>query len=145
MSETKEVNQQTGISITAEQLKEIIATAIAAGKAPNAVEQAQIDREDRESKVRNDFRLKQADSVKEEAANKKWQKENCSHEHPTGQSHGVWVQEKVGNGYILCQMCQGIVRPGITPANYKGTAIYNNQLFNRLFQKLQSTAGDIIL
>lgn len=146
MSETKEVKQEAGIGLTAEQLKDILAAAIAAGKAPNAVEQAKLDQEAAQMRQANEGRLRNAESIKEQAESKlRLQKEICSHEHATGQSHGVFIQEKNGYGYILCQLCQGIIRPGVAPTNYKGTAIYNNQLFNRLFQKLQATAGDIIL
>lgn len=39
-------------------------------------------------------------------------------------------------GYILCQKCQAIVRPGNPPKGYKGNHIYNTVLFNQLFQKV---------
>jgi hypothetical protein len=139
---------QESTGITASDLKEILRQqseenakmlreTIAAVKAPTAVEQQQLDAAAKERQDKQDARLQNSTSLLEEIANKKALHETCAHRsgNPV-HSHCVWIQEKVGPGYILCQLNQCIIRPGSAPSpNYKGTVVYDHALFNRLFQE----------
>lgn len=129
-------NQNKSIALTADDLKEIIATAIAAAKAPNAVEQDKLDRLKQEIILANQNREKLGKQVLQDIANKRLTQMLCSHEHRNGDSHGVYIMEKNSPGYILCQMCQGKVRPGQAPDKYAGVDIFSTPLFNKMFQKL---------
>jgi hypothetical protein len=133
-------NSNNNINITKEDLKELITSAVAAAvaavKAPTAEEQRVLDAEKKRIETDQANRLKTADSVKQDIANKKWTHLNCSHEHKNGDTHCVYVAERVGPGYLLCQKNQCIIRPGTPSKNYKGTVVYNTDLFNKIFQKL---------
>lgn len=69
----------------------------------------------------------------------------CSHEHKKkegGGTHAVWVKDEDprSHGYIYCQKCQAQVRPGEydakgLPHQRDRRAIYDTELFNRLFQE----------
>jgi hypothetical protein len=69
----------------------------------------------------------------------------CSHEHKKkegGGTHAVWIKDEDprSNGYIYCQKCQAQVRPGEfdptgLPHQRDRRAIYDTELFNRLFQE----------
>jgi len=131
--DTETPKNNTGLS--AEQLETLLTKVIAAVKAPTTLEQSKIDAEEVTKKAALENRLKLAESVKTEMANKRYVQSVCSHEHATGQSHCVWIQEKVGPGYILCQKNQCIIRSGSPSANYRGTVIYDTAQFNSLFQK----------
>lgn len=124
------------VTISKEDLKEIIATAIAAAKAPNVVEQQKFDEQQRQ--IDEDRRQREilSQSVLADLEQKRQLQQICSHEHKNGDSHCVFIQEPKGPGYILCQKNQCKIRPGQKPANYKGNDIYDSALFNRLFQKL---------
>ena len=77
-------------------------------------------------------------------------KRTCRHQHPKGDTHCVWIQERSGPGYILCQMNQCIIRPEPAPkvshgrgpdgkeiwVDYDGDDIYDTNEFNRLWQTL---------
>ena len=141
MSEKQETKQ---LSLTAEDLQNIIKTAIEAGKAPNAVEQRKIDQQERQIKADQEARLKLSEGVKQIAADKRATQLVCSHEHNTApyDTHCVYVMEKDTPGYFLCQKNQCIIRPEPQPAKYKGTAIFDTNLFNKLFQK-QRSSGEI--
>jgi hypothetical protein len=68
----------------------------------------------------------------------------CTHSHPQregGGTHCAWVKEEDPRspGYIYCQFCQGRIRPGNYDEKGLGfqkdrSAIYDHELFNKLFQ-----------
>jgi hypothetical protein len=137
-----EVEKKNGsVSITAEDLKEIIATAIAAAKAPNAIEQAQLDRSKAKAEQDNQTRLETAAQVKQEMQNQAFHKQTCQHEggkpkHP----HTVFVSDEIG-GYVLCQACRAVIRPENQLVHFpkdiqqkRLDIIFNTALFNRVFQ-----------
>lgn len=136
--------QATNTGVSADQLKEILSTVIAAVKAPSVLEQRQIDAEERRVKEDQENRLKVSKDVLFDIEQKRAVQLICSHEHPDGTSHGVWIQERTGPGYILCQYNQCKVRPGVAPAGFKGTDIYDTALFNRMFQKLPGSNTDMM-
>lgn len=145
MTQDKET-PNSNISITKDDLKEIVGAAvvaaIAAAKAPTEIEQKQLDAEQTRLKAAQTSRKQLSKGVLEEIENKRFIHSTCSHEHKNGNTHCVYVQEKVGPGYLLCQLHQCIIRPGSASPNYKGVVIYNTEMFNRIFQKTTS-AGEI--
>jgi hypothetical protein len=137
-------NKETGTGLTAEQLETILARVIAAVKAPTAAEQVKLEQDAARVAIDQANRLKVSGEVKQTRENKRLTQQMCSHEHSNGQTHCVWVQEPKGPGYLLCQLNQCIIRPGVASPNYKGSVIYSNELYNKIFQKLQTSMGDII-
>lgn len=132
------------INITADDLKTIIATAVA-----TAIEEARkpdppTAQEIASQQMAQQHRADNAASVVAEIKNKKNMQMICAHEHSKregGGTHCVWVREEDPRspGYILCQKCQGQVRPGEydpegLPFQRNSRAIYDTELFNRLFQ-----------
>src|SRR5690348_9691198 len=81
-------------------------------KKPTEIEQAQIDTQKREIEAQQKQRASNADSVRAEIETKRQIKRICTHEHPNGDTHCVWIQEKSGPGYLLCQKNQCKIRPG---------------------------------
>lgn len=150
MSQDKETpnSNNAAVSITKQDLADIVSAAvtaaIAAAKKPSELEQAKLDAEQKRIESDQANRLKVSADVRLEMSNKKRKHQMCSHEHADGHTHCVWIQERVGPGYLLCQKNQCIIRPGVASENYKGTVIYSNELYNKIFQKLQSGSGDII-
>jgi len=143
------------LTLTKNDLKEIVSAAVAASQAsvveairelrkPSELEQARIDAETRDMKAKNDERLTNAASVRATMETKRAIHRACTHEHPNGDSHCTWVQEKAGPGYLICQKNQCIIRPGQPPANYNGDDIYDSPMFSRIFQKLNTSGADII-
>ena len=130
------------MEITKQELAELVATAIAAAKAPNAVEQSKLDAEARALKEAQAARLALSESVQDGIRQKRMTQRICSHEHKNGDSHMVYIQEAGGPGYLLCQKNQCKVRPGFAPDSYVGDDIYDTDLFNRCFQKI-ATTGEI--
>ena len=124
----------------AQMLKDVIAEM----KKPNVIEQKQLD--DLAAKVRsdNENRKSLSGSVKAMIMGKRATQQICSHKHPDGNTHCVYIQEARGSGYILCQKNQCILRPGVAPANYGGNDIYDTKLFNDTLQTLQASQGDIV-
>jgi hypothetical protein len=110
-------------------------TAIAAAKEPSALEQKKLDADALRIEGEQAARLRLSTEVKAEAQAKHARQRLCSHEHANGDSHVVYVQERKGPGYMLCQKNQCIIRPGVAPEGYTGNVIYDTNQFNRLFQK----------
>jgi hypothetical protein len=64
---------------------------------------------------------------------------NCSHKRRDGTCRAVFVPN--GN-YLLCQKCQGIVRPALVkgePESHILGTMYDTRLFNELFQMTTNT------
>lgn len=115
------------VTITVDDMKELITSAVTAAvqaaKQPSVVEQAELDRHQREVEARQEERLANAVIQKQQIAEKQSFQSICSHKHSQlegGQSHCVYI----ANGdYIICQNCQKITRRS------------EPELFNRLFQE----------
>jgi hypothetical protein len=130
------------ISITKQDLAEIVSAAIAAAKAPNVIEQQKLDAQAAVIKQQQEYRKTIGASVREDMENRRQIQQICSHEHPNGASRSVYVMEKTGAGYMLCLKNQCKVRPEPKPAKPDFGCVYDTALFNRLFQKSQN-AGEI--
>lgn len=118
----------------AEQTKELITEL----RKPTVMEQKQLDKEAAEILAKNEERKANAEGMKAKREADRWTKRHCSHLHPNGNTHCIYIQEKTGPGYILCQRNQCIIRPEPAPANYDGDDVYDTAMFNRLFQSLPS-------
>lgn len=128
------------VNLTKKDLADIVSSAVtAAVKAanePTSIEKRKIDKENR------DFEQEQKDRAEigmQAVAQKEQQRaiqRMCSHEHKNGDSHCVYIIEKNGPGYILCQKNQCKIRPEPRPEKNADDAIYDTALFNKVFQKL---------
>lgn len=119
----------------AEDMKAIIAEM----KKPSVVEQIALDKQAAEIAARQKERLDNAAAIKQLMAEKAFQKRTCTHVHAkTNDSHCVYIMEKRGPGYLLCQACQAVIRPGEPPEGNDTDYIYDTALFNRLFQGIPS-------
>ncbi len=133
---------EESLNLTKSDLAELISTAVtaavAAAKQPNVIEQAKLDREMKGIIEANAERMENSKGQLELIAAKKWTHETCTHKHKDGNSHCVYVMEKNGPGYILCQKNQCKIRPGEQPEKGKGDpdAIYDTRLFNQVMQEL---------
>lgn len=130
------------LSITAEDLKGIVAAAVATAitearkpDPPTAEQVAAVQ-------MAQEHRADMAADVTRTRENKIAIQRICSHEHSNregGGTHCVWVKEEdpASPGYIYCQKCEAKVRP---QGGYEGTkkadrtALYDTLLFNKLFQ-----------
>jgi hypothetical protein len=97
-------------------------------------------------------RRNNADNVIKQMEAKRQMQERCTHEHSKktgGHSHCVLVKEQDPNvrdltGYILCQYCNARIRPDYEHLKkLDQTAIFDTNLFNRLFQDVNES-GDIL-
>ncbi len=134
-------NQNQQVNLTAADLQKLITTAIAAAKEPNeleklALEEKRAEREAQRAQIEQDQKMR-ADTARQQMdiiANKRAAQKICTHKHrKSGDTHCVFISDELG-GYILCQKCQAIIRPGEEPKRNSIGAIYDTALFNQLFQ-----------
>lgn len=88
-----------------------------------------------------------ADVVATIANQTDFQRNMCTHKHNTGQSHVMLVKASLtggvpnGQDYLLCQFCRVKVYPEV-PENLRkdqtASAVYDNRLYNQLFQSIQT-------
>jgi len=137
MSEQK---KEETVALTGAALKDILRTVIEETKKPSVLEQQKLDAEARELAARQEERKESGAAQREEQAQKKYYREKvCQHRGgKPDHSYAVFVHDDIG-GYVLCQHCQGVVRPEQQrvhfPKNYQGAAIFDTALFNRLWQQ----------
>lgn len=127
------------VAITASDLRDILMSVIQEARKPVITE-----KELREIAQLQEERKQNAANVKLERENRMNLRKNCSHFRRDGTCRAVYVK---GSGpdsgnFMICQFCQGIIMPGVAPAKYDGEYIYDNALFNNLFQA--AGAADII-
>jgi hypothetical protein len=139
MSEEKGISKQDLkdiLAAVAVQNSEMLKDVISELKKPNVVEQKELDRLAQELADRNQERKDNSAGIIQLTEQKRAIQSICSHKHKDGNSHCVQISERQGPGYILCQKNQCKIRPGIAPDGYNGTDIYDNRLYNQLFQEL---------
>lgn len=128
------MSEEKGLTLTAKQLQELVATAVSAAvaeaKKPFVSEQDQ-KRMEQDQQTRKET----ADNILRGIEQRKHMQRMCTHtRREDGKTRAVYVE----NGtFMICQACQAIIRPGVAPANDRGTDIYDDQLFYRLFQMAQ--------
>jgi hypothetical protein len=148
MPEEKKDQKEQSISIST--LKEILAEQARVNqentqklieelRKPTVLEQKKLEAEAKALADANQERADNATAMLLKITTKRTEQAICSHKHRNGHSHCVYIMEKAPSpGYILCQLNQCKIRPGVAPVDYKGTDIYDTALFNRLFQELPS-------
>jgi hypothetical protein len=135
---------QPQVNFTAEDIQNLITAAIAAAKEPSELEKITIEEKRAEQEVRR-VQIQQEQQTRAETArqqiqiieNKRAGQKICTHKHKKGETHCVFITDDLG-GYIICQKCQAIIRPGVEPAKNNVGAIYDTVLFNQLFQDCSS-------
>ena len=98
------------------------------------------------------YRKETAQAVIEKKKNDRWfQEHGCSHEHSKqagGGTHCVHVHDNDhpgSAGYIICQLCQGRVRPDDPKwRKLDPDAIFDTALFNKLFQDCAQIQGEML-
>ena len=124
----------TGLTI--EQLTAIIAEL----RKPALPTEAQSKKLDQEQQMRQQTAETDAEV---RAANARAQK-MCTHVRRDGTARTVFVKphgryEPIG--YLICQKCRAIIRPEHAKRGSAIPTIYNNELFNRLFQMTSGTSA----
>ena len=146
------MSESAGITLTREDLANIIGVAVSAAvqeankpKPPTAQEIAEI-------RQAQEHRRDTAENYLQQKANQRNFQENiCSHEHTKaagGGTHCVFVRDNdhPGDpGYILCQNCQGRIRPDTEKwRQLDPNAIFDTGAFNKFFQDCAQGQGEII-
>ena len=128
--------KEQAVTMSPADLQQLIAAAVGAAVA-EAKKPVITEKDKRDLEMAQQSRQEQSELVKKIAADKMRRQKICSHMRRDGSTRGVYVEN--GN-FIVCLGCQGIIRPGTAPENYKGSDIHDTDLFNRLFQ-LTSDSG----
>lgn len=133
------------LEIIVELNKEVIGSAIAAAISEARKPLPPTEAEIRDLELRQQARASNAAGVIAQMENKRTVQRICSHEHKRkegGGTHGVWIRDEDPRspGYIYCQKCEANIRPGNYDANglpfqRDRRAIYDTELFNRMFQE----------
>jgi hypothetical protein len=140
------------ISLTAEDLKGIVASAVTAAvqevNKPKPLTEAQLA----ELKQAQQHRLDTAEDYKRQRVNKRWfQEHGCVHEHAKKAGGGTHCVHVIDNdhpadpGYIYCQNCEGKFRPDTEKwRKLDPTAIFDTAIFNKLFQDCAQSQGEML-
>lgn len=139
-------------TFTKQDMKEIVAAAVAAAIAESNKPKPPSERELAELKQAQEQRRETAEGVKQKKANDRHFQENiCTHEHTKaagGGTHAVHVRDNDhpgSPGFILCQNCQGRFRPDTELfRKLDPDAIFDTPRFNKLFQDCAQGQGEII-
>jgi hypothetical protein len=135
---------QESLNLTPKDLQAMIAAAVTAAIQESRKPAPPTDQEVAQLKMKQEHRLRTANEVIRTEENKRANQRICSHEHNNGDTHCVWVREEnpASPGFILCQRQQCRIRPGDLTKDYEQPAflrdrgaIYDTNLFNKLFQK----------
>jgi hypothetical protein len=153
MAEIKNVTAPTlslDAQTLAEMIKTAVATAVTEARKPTELELEELearkelrDVEKRKVEADNQSRMETAHQQKKMMEDRRRAQRLCLHEggRPV-HSYAVFVNDPLG-GYVLCQGCQATIRPEAHKAHFQSgntTAIFDDVLFNQLFQKT-STSG----
>lgn len=143
------MSNEKEVGISTKDLVTLIKTIIEETRKPTEYEQVilsekkkALEKEQQDILEANAEREQYAALQKQEEEQKRINQKVCTHKHKLdGRSHLVFVQDDLG-GYVLCQKCQVIVRPGVAPEGYTGHIVYDNAKFNEFVQ--YTTASPII-
>lgn len=134
------------VSLTPEALQAMISAAVVAAITESRKPNPPTEQEVAQLQMAQEHRAATAASVLAERENKIAMQKICVHEHSRregGGTHAVWVREEnpASPGFILCQKCQGRIRPGVFSTDQNSLAcfrdrgaIYDTDKFNQLFQ-----------
>lgn len=134
----------SNLNLSTDDLKEMIASAVAAAITESRKPDPPTEQQLAQFRMAQEHREATSTSLIEQKRNERSIQLMCMHEHSKqsgGGTHCVWVREEDPRspGFILCQKCQGRVRAGQLamdglPYQRDRGAIYDTELFNRLFQ-----------
>src|SRR5579863_171980 len=129
-------NEPKQLTLTSDDLKALITAAVAAAKEPNELERLELEekraqKDVQRAQIEEEQRLRAETGLQQLAIaeNKRSIQKICTHKHKQGATHCVYVTDDRG-GYVLCQKCQAVVRPGPAPVKNNIGAIYDTPLFN---------------
>lgn len=97
-------DNKQALTLTSEQLKELLATVVAEGKKPY------VDEVEEARKEKNRLRLRQSQA--EIDAKKKWLRENCTHLREDNTSAIAWMQNTDTKIRGFCMHCNTKFEPG---------------------------------
>lgn len=133
------------LNLSTDDLKEMIAAAVSAAVIESRKPEPPTEQQIAQVAMAQEHREQTAASLLAQRQNERNMQLMCVHEHSKqsgGGTHCVWVREEDPRspGFILCQKCQGRVRPGSIdpkglPCQRDRGAIYDTDLFNKLFQE----------
>lgn len=140
------------VLIKTEDLKQVIAAAVAAAIAETNKPKPKSAQELAEIEQAQQHRKDTADSVKQKKESDRFfQEKSCTHEHKKsagGGTHCVHVMDSDhpdSPGFIYCQFCHGRFRPDIPKwRKLDPEAIFDTAKFNFLFQQCAGAQGEII-
>lgn len=130
--------KEKGISIGAQELKDLLTAVVQEAKKPAPPTEAELKRQEEEQEQRQLAGEQQRDMIAQKKANQSV----CSHTRPSalgGGTRTIFIQDDLG-GYMLCQKCHIRVRPALSEDVRKRDAVdivYDTRLFNELFQAAQ--------
>lgn len=139
----EELRQITEVNaaVISQAVAEAVAAAITESRKPLPPTEAEL----KALEVAQAARIANAAGVIAAMQNKRAVQTICSHEHKRkegGGTHAVWIRDEDPRspGYIYCQKCEAQIRPGQfnpdgLPCEMSRRAIYDTNLFNRLFQE----------
>jgi len=107
----------------------------------------------REMEARQEERKENAEKERQRMENLRRVRRACNHMRRDGSCRAVFVKgcgdpnlaDGTGSGnFFICQACQAIVRPGVAPEGYTGMDIFDNVLFEKLWQATAEVAGGVL-
>lgn len=141
-----------GMTLTKDDLKEIVATAVSVALAEAKKPAPLSPQQESELAQAQAHRRETAEGVKVQKQNaRNFQEHICKHEHPKsagGGTHCVFVRDNdvpQSPGFIICQECFGRFRPD-EPLMRKldPEAIFDTGTFNQLLQDCMQTGAEIL-
>ena len=140
------------VNLTKDDLRDLVVSAVHAAVTAANAPPPPTKQELAEIQMAQELRESTAKDILKKKANDRWfQEHGCSHEHSKqagGGTHCVHVQDNDypgSAGYIMCQLCQGRVRPDDPKwKKLDPDAIFNTALFNKLFQECAQIQGEMI-
>lgn len=141
-----------GMMLTKDDLKELVAMAVATAIAESKKPAPMTLLQESELAQSQAQRKEMADSVKDGKKNARYMQERiCTHEHlksAGGGTHSVFIRDNdvpQSPGYIYCQKCSGRFRPDEPlMRRLDPDAIFNTEVFNRLLQDCMQTGAEIL-
>lgn len=97
------MSENKNIGLTAEQLKDLLASAILEGRKPIVTEQ-----DLRRQASEKEMKLAELEAENARIAATEQRQRDCSHAHRDGSTRTVYIQN--GN-YRICQFCQKVIHP----------------------------------
>jgi hypothetical protein len=140
------------VNLTKEDLRDLVVSAVSAAVSAANAPPPPTKAELAEIQMAQELRESTAKDILKKKANDRWfQEHGCSHEHSKqagGGTHCVHVRDNDyldSAGYIMCQLCQGRVRPEDPKwVKLDPEAIFNTALFNKLFQDCAQIQGEML-